>query len=102
MMQESLMLQVEEMIVMTSFTNKVGFVTLPPPHLQLPESAGATTLQKTKHYFAGHQDYLTYLTLSFCHLNHRICLSCEDESSMQSQKLIVTCCSGDGQKAEKA
>jgi hypothetical protein len=31
--------------------------------------------------------------LSFCYLYHRICLSCEDESSLPSQKLIVTCCS---------
>jgi hypothetical protein len=37
------------------------------------------------------------ITLSFYSMNHRICMSCADESSLPCQKSTVTCCSGHGQ-----
>jgi hypothetical protein len=37
-------------------------------------------------------------TLSLCRFYQRICLSCEDELSLPSQKSIVICCSGYGRK----
>ena len=35
---------------------------------------------------------------SFCSLHQRVCLSCEDESWLPSQKWILSCCSGHGRK----
>ena len=47
-------------------------------------------------HFFSYADMLR--TLSFYRLYHRICLSCEDESSLPSHKSIVTCFSGYGRK----
>ena len=51
--------------------------------------------QKTRRYLAGHQGVLRTL---FLRRTQRICRSCQDESSLPSQKSIVTCCSGYGRK----
>lgn len=70
-----------------------------------PNAGSDAWLQKTRHCFAGQQDHPTkhhaifsYGDMlgisSFYLLYHRICLHCKDESSLLSQKLTVTRCSG--------
>lgn len=61
-----------------------------------PGAALLATKIARQHMIFSYGDMLRIVSLN--HLYHRICLTCEDETSPPLRKLIVTCCDGYGWK----